>query len=749
MHSVATNGLVKSFGQALRVPTLRAWASWGKIAPNGDVSSLSGGKVIPQEQISEVDGMRLFPPIAQHVAKDFEMLVTLGEEGQGTYWKPGINSLFIDPIIFSQFSRLQVRCLFAHEGAHRRISCLDLVDAGGPKERGFHELWNIIEDCRVNNFLQANFPVFREGLAAFRDVLLHGINEAIHKSKSSVGFLPLHIQAEFEYFLAATNEALGEKHHISSELHPKVKACMEKTLGAARRARECTPTLAQSTNDKNKVRVDAAKLIDIVAKEIWPEYKKLLEEDVKLGAVQEMLAEKIEDGIKSQQGNGIDPIELEPERIIPELAGKLSSAEIGELKKAIEDASETQNSELGKSKEKKGSTERPKVKVQLGEMSEGLLGKLKDHLESLPDSQEQAPSTARPTTSADRHPVREQVAKLQGPKEILMRKAANAQKKLGDEISKKAPLYRQLVEESGKSNLGRCSVWQITNKPPTPPTVKSPKVDLLLEEDREKKKERNIAALRQRLIRKLRSILNEKMESSWQSGYRRGPKLAQKRRVPEIARGIPAFATHAYRQKTALTEKDYSFGLLLDLSGSMRGAKIGQAQDAARLFIECLSQLRIRNELWGFNSDLYGIKSFAQPVSNKVISRLEALSSAVSNQIARNTDTGWAVREISHRIRREKASQKYLIVVTDGIPEPSMEHSGPENDLDQNLKKIAKEGRITVIGIGVGPGTEEVRKKFPISLNVPDVEQLPEKMAELLKDIIADKYRQRQRKLNW
>ena len=70
---------------------------------------------------------------------------------------------------------------------------------------------------------------------------------------------------------------------------------------------------------------------------------------------------------------------------------------------------------------------------------------------------------------------------------------------------------------------------------------------------------------------------------------------------------------------------------------------------------------------------------------------------------------------------------KVVIVISDG--------EGKEGELRGVIEKAAKEG-IKVIGVGIGDGMAYAKKVYPKCLTVPNVQDLPFKLADLLEEEI-------------
>ena len=110
----------------------------------------------------------------------------------------------------------------------------------------------------------------------------------------------------------------------------------------------------------------------------------------------------------------------------------------------------------------------------------------------------------------------------------------------------------------------------------------------------------------------------------------------------------------------------------------------------------------------------------------------------VGSERARYNDDGWAVEQASQRLAKQEAVEKFLIVLSDGVPEPSSTHSGKQFDLKKVVDKIIKESKQKVVGLGIGPNTEHVRKYYPNNLANINTKDMAQKLADLIKEAIAN-----------
>ena len=100
------------------------------------------------------------------------------------------------------------------------------------------------------------------------------------------------------------------------------------------------------------------------------------------------------------------------------------------------------------------------------------------------------------------------------------------------------------------------------------------------------------------------------------------------------------------------------------------------------------------------------------------------------------TDTGRALVTASRDLEKEFAKEKFLLVLTDGMP-MTLEKDAP-SETHRAVADILKKTSQKLIGIGLGPKTEFVREYFPASIVEEDVRNLPETLSALLEDMILN-----------
>ena len=105
---------------------------------------------------------------------------------------------------------------------------------------------------------------------------------------------------------------------------------------------------------------------------------------------------------------------------------------------------------------------------------------------------------------------------------------------------------------------------------------------------------------------------------------------------------------------------------------------------------------------------------------------------------SRYNDDGWAILKTNDRLIKERAREKFMIVLSDGYPEESHEHAGHEFELHRVVPDLRKAGKVKLIGLGVGRGTGHVAEYYPNSISNIQAPELPELLAELLRSVIEE-----------
>jgi len=475
---------------------------------------------------------------------------------------------------------------------------------------------------------------------------------------------------------------------FSENLPKDVKEALEKTIKYAELAYQQLP---DTTNPSEEEISEAAqRMYKIVYSVIWPEYQKLVDKALEDEKMRQMIKEMIENG----------EIEIPPEETREKPPGP-----IGEP-------------------------------LPLDELPDDLKKKLQKKI-----------------------------------KEILDSMPEEKRKELEEKARKKAEEALDDLEEEENKELKGKLVEQ--------PETKS-------EERKRKKREEEEAKRKKELERVLKEI--EKKLEAEKDEYQRAyeavkPYIDQVaedlinlfvfKRWPQFKKAFPgqrlrlkgAFkyeATKDYRElfERRLKEerKNFVVAILVDLSGSMRGEKIEETFKGVVLFAEALERVKsvlgnLKVAIYGFQDDLLKYKEFNEELSEKIRKEMSLMKREVEDKGKHNradyNNDGYCLDKISKILDKEEGEDKFLFVLSDGIPQGDRKHHIPgysketeKEELLAVVENISKNTNIKLLGIGLGPGTDHVEKFYSNKLrnveNMPNVkvEDLAKQLASKLEELI-------------
>jgi len=709
-----------------------------------------------EEQFQEMEKKRqILSSLAFFIGKDFKIPVEYNEPGKGWHWDFAKNIIRIDPEDLLHKSDDYIRFVISHEGGHRRISRTDFIPKETWQEPGFSAMMNAIEDPRDNNFVADIYPRFAEQMAlAYEEDL--GVKEKAEKSaKEKLGFQPRFMQASFEYIQQWFREWQNQPFEIDEHLPAEVKVVVRNTLPSAAQSWKIFPTSEMANGNKpdelgfhgeSSIVAHAQASYNINLKKVWPEFKKLVDEDRKDSRVQKML-----DEMKKQKGEAGSP-EGGTGGLPPELKDKLTPEEQKQLEEAIEKAleqamkGESEKGEKGEQGAPAGETGETtegqpaagkSIVIDLDSLSDGLKKKLKEYFDSLPEEKKKELSDkAEAALKEIEKEFNEQMeGKLtEDPVERAEREAeeeaAGEEKKAAGEKeetdpgkkTKKPPLRKKLTEEQEKALSKYRDIIE---------------TQLKTDANAYEKNRREVLPMIDKLEQDLHKIFIKRRESGWQSGFKTGKRVDIKRRIQEKAKSVSVVESKAWQKREMPQEKDYAISLLVDLSGSMCDEKIAETFKATIILAEVLNRLSIKTEILGFNDRLYEYKTFWQDMSKDIRDKMGAMLEEVRSPRAQYNDDGWAVSEASERLAKQAAGQKFLIVLSDGEPAESPAHKGERFDLDNVVEKISKETGQKLIGLGLL--SKAVAKHYP-QYNIAgiSISELNQKLTALLKDVVEN-----------
>jgi len=698
----------------------------------------------PEQQAEIRQKQQTLSSLAYFIGKDFRIPVELNKPGAGWHWDFQENVIRIDPKDLLEKSMDYLRFVISHEGGHRRISRVDSIPLEEWKQPGFAFMMNAIEDPRDNNFVAESYPKFREQmeLAYTQDLDFEG--KAKEKAAQKLGYQPRFMQAGFEYIKQWFRETQGHEMEMSADLPDEVKAVVQATIEHARDSWWRYPSREEADKSEELIKKYAQVSYEINRDEIWPEFKKLIEADMQDQKMQELLKDMQKEKQDQEGGEGGQglPQELK-DKLTPEEQKALEEA----IKKAIEDAKKEQEEKSkqeasGKDTGKEGppsdqegtpesasdeaSTGKP---IDLGSLPEGLKQKIKEYIDSLPEDQKK--EMAEKAEAAVKEFEDALNEELQGKLSDNPEKKAVREEKAEDGETKEVPAEKTEKELPG---VNKEEMRKYRER-----IAKELKKDANVYE----KMRQEVLPIIDKLETELREIFVARKAKGWKSGFTTGKRIDIKRRIQEKAKSVPAMESKAWQKREMPDEKDYAISLLVDLSGSMsRDNKIEETFKAVIVLSEVLNRLSINLEILGFNDRIYEYQDFGQPMSKLIREHMGGMLGEVDDTSdtgkARWNDDGWALEKASERLVKQKADQKFLVVLSDGTPEESSMHPRSKYELGKMIKKVLEETDIRLVGLGVGRGTEHVGEYYPNSIANVKVKEMAEKLAALIKEVVAN-----------
>jgi cobalamin biosynthesis protein CobT len=646
---------------------------------------------------------KVLSSLGYFIGKDFDMPILLNKPGAGWHWNFKENHIKIDPKDLLEKPLDYLRFVISHEGGHRRISRTDFIPEETWQQPGFSFMMNAVEDPRDNNFVAEAYPKFREQMNVAYTLDTQFEEEAKSAAKTKLGTVPRFLQAGHEYIKQWFNETNGKPFVVDESLPEDVRTAVEKTLAAAQESWWRYPSKDEADKSEKLISQYAEASYHINLEKIWPEFKKLVDEDVKDQQTKKALDDMRKHGEpqkpegeqgEPQQDNGGIPQELK-DKLTPQEA-----RELGEKIEAAQDA----NGKPGP--------------IDPSSLSPELKKKIEEYVDSLPQE------------------VRDE----------LERRAKEAIQGLEEEINK-AIRMKIAEDEEGKPEPAQQAVPAKAESKPSDHSEGKPDVsdvrdtlESLLAPSSEAYDTvmREMLPIINRLENDLREIFVARKARAWDSGHKFGKKIDLKRRIQEKAKAVSAFESRAWQKREAPSEKDYAITLLVDLSDSMRGTKITETFKAVVVLAEVLNALSIKTEILGFNDRIHDFQDFGVRLTDTSRREMGTMLKEVDSSRARYNDDGWALKEASARLARETAEEKFLIALSDGIPEESGAHSGAEFDLHKVVNEILETTDQKLIGLGIGSGTGHVSGYYPHSLADVPVKEMAEKLADLIRDVIAN-----------
>jgi len=641
---------------------------------------------------------------AQYIGQDFEMKVLLNKPGGGWHWNFEKNEVRVDPETILKAPLDVSKAIYCHEGFHRRITPKDGVPEAEWREPGLPFLVNSIEDPRIENFGGDAFPAYRP----IRDASYrHHTEEASGAAQSTLGRKPRHVEAGLEIIHQWFREAQGKPFEVPSSLDPAVKSFVEKALPFAQDAWFRYPTQTEVDWEPDKTQGYFQDAYRIIREKIWPEFKNLYEQDRQDQLLDEAMRGLQGEGAGGSGGGSTTPTQ-EP----------LSEQEARELLQVAKDGKlKIHEGDPGAARPLDLSQLSPQLQKEIADFVNGLPQETREKLQSRGDARLQAASdTASDVLEGKAHQEERAKGSTSAPQTDPSTQPATAD---------------QATDFSG---VDLSDLRRHVTIPPEESAALREQFQHILNEDRGlyENTVREISPTINRLENDLRAVFQKRRQSHRESGRRSGPTLNVNRFIRERASGKAPVETRAFEAKTRPIEKDYAVLILVDVSGSMQD-KIHHAFAATVACTEALTRLKIEHGILGFNDNLYSYKAFGEDTDP---AKLGTIESDVHTEAAAFNNDGWALQQAAKKIMDTPQRERILIVLSDGEPVPSERYSGQDFELGKVAAGIESAGKIRLIGLGMGAGTEHVSTYYENHRANLSIEDLPHSLAEVLREAI-------------
>lgn len=707
-------------------------------------------KRIPQGFLKELE------IITQIIGGDFNMSVKLGRPGGGSFFSPVEKSVTLDPLHIIERPKM-AKFLSGHEGGHRAITKgpheLGLKNENIQelyKEIGFAYLQNVIEDGADNNWVQNRYEGFKELEEEFYDEQFAKQNSMMVTPEVEMYIKILGRNPKFVQF---GSELLRQwwENKFSNILDPQVKETLNKIIEDARLSWNTISDT--SRRDETEILKTARTRFMINTEKVWPEMKKLVDEELSKEKIREMLKEMLKDvqikfDDKEQNGDSFPiPLNLLPEDLQKELLDKIKQAmkereefektEIQKREEKIKDSQEKQKNledELEKLKEKLKSADREEKEKLESELQQKEANKeleklheeqLKEELEKfkkeLQEMKEKYGTTPLPDNISQ-----ELEKKL---KELFDQQS---QEKKNEQEKKAKETLEGLEDELNKGLEGKLN----EDNPESHKTMRAKRENEQRDAARKTQEKQELEKVKQELEKKLLDEMSEyekaraKNRDLIEYFVMRLKRILRPEELGKEEMGLPTGqtldiqramqSTQDFNQKTKLWtrrdapgELDYRFGILADVSASMKDdEKINETYDGLVVTAEGLDIVGTKLSIMAYHNRQFPCKDFNERFTGTVREKLSSIKEHVKDNDA-STDTYTATKlALEDLLKNLGQTGNFLLTFSDGDPNPNI-----RNQLIELLTKSKNERKSKKIKVGlIWLGTSEDKEQLNIAV---------------------------------
>ncbi len=646
--------------------------------------------------------------IAQEVGGDSDVQIHFSEPGSREWkYEVGYNVIYADPDEILTGDIETTKFSMAHEGGHRRIT----LDEGlGPYlgNPGFLGVWICLEDPRNNNRINDYHPEFTGSI----DHIYRRDLGFVPRAQEELGHIPrLQLIAE-EYMKLWLQDRQGQPMRIESEhLEPELKDAITATLALAQEFWWRYPDHLE-VRDDDQVKAYSAYVNGLLIDKIWPLLQPLAKKDTR--------DQTVSDALSGIANSSLDPKSARPPAPPQVHIPSLSDQEQAAVQEAVNNAFH-KATQVGTGQQ-----------VDITALPEELRDKIGKLIASSPGAGEA------------RHHAEEKLRIFE--------------KKVADEREAAAA---GVFHGSGHDH-DYDHPPDLPPGPPSPQHLPSTEHDRLPRDPNEAPNAWGVRTFEAAIERhselidatvdRLRKVFTAREFSVLEHGYHSGRQLDLGRRVGEKARSIRPDQSGAWARRhegDLPRPEDYAFEFLIDLSYSMLDdpktmrpaedptvTRLFHSYEALAVLSKIMSEVRTPFGISGFHSTFMEFKDPDETIEDAL--------PRISNIWVRHggvTDMSWGVDQASERLAAQAASERYLVVICDGLPSESSVHDGKQYDFKTVVQGVEEAGQ-TVIGLGIQ--VRKLSEYFRNALSEDNVELIVQRLVDLLVDLIEhpDHYQQ-------
>ena len=237
------------------------------------------------------------------------------------------------------------------------------------------------------------------------------------------------------------------------------------------------------------------------------------------------------------------------------------------------------------------------------------------------------------------------------------------------------------------------------------------------------------------LSKRMQRQVEQKLKDSRQGGKRTGLYSGKAIYMPALVQDKDRYF---YKNKLPAEMAEICVGVLVDLSGSMNGARIGAAMKAASLLYDFCKALQLPIAV-------YGHRTVAASAVSQYVEGVELVSFAdfkaadgydkyrlMSMEAGGANRDGAAIAYMLDLLKKRPEDHKVLFVISDGRPNGN-NYSGniAKTDIQEQTWAASRKG-ITTVAAAIGNDLDTLRSIYPTCLDMRDLNLLPKRLTEIL-----------------